>query len=356
MATCDYCDRPLVPGKAKCGYCGAPCDPMSSSGAGQAAQHSSAGSRGSSGVAPVSSQASASLPRGAPPAAPMSGSAGPPPRTADLLQSLQAGDVNGVTRGLQTMAQSGQLDLGQLARDLGVQGSRGLDLGQVAQALTQGGTQSSTVLQALGHQGGNVGELLKGAAGALKSPAGLAVGGVALAAAGLGAGYLLTRAREGGGAAGISNTIGSLLGSSSSAPSAEDGARYTQLAEMLPPPSPDQLREGSVVLARWDGNEWRPAQVGWVDGGQARVTFENGLERWCMPADLRLPPTPGQSPPSPAASAPSRGTPTGIGFTVGARVQAPTAPGQWSPAEVTDTDHIGGRIRVKYAQRFRVLA
>ncbi len=259
------------------------------------------------------------------------------------------------------MAKSGQLDVGKLASDLGVSGGgKGLDLGDIAKSLTGGGSQANNVLGALSKQGGGLSSVLKGVGGALKGHTGLAVGGAALAAGAVGAGYLFHKSRGGGsiteklgslipGGGGQGGGISSLLGGADG-PSDEEKAQYTHIAEQLQQPSPDQLKEGSLVLARWDQNEWRPGQVGWVDGGQARVTFEGGLERWCDPQDIRLPPTQGQPPaeqaPQPPTEAPAQST--GGLPTIGALVKAQSGPKEWATAKVVDTDTIGERVRVQF--------
>lgn len=349
MPTCEYCDGTIEPGASNCPHCHAPRDPS------RDALPPRAGTQ-----RPFAAPA----PAGAPPAPPGPGQAPQGPGLSGVLQSLQSGDVAGVTRGLQDLVSSGHLDAGKLSTDLGM-GGRGLDLGAVANALVSGGPQSGSVVSALARQGGGIGELLRGAAGALKSPAGLAVGGAALAVGAVGAGYLIHKARSGGGApggGGIGDTLGSLLGAPAG-PTAADRAEYTRIAEQLPPAAYAQLREGQTVLARWDVHEWRPGTVGWVDGGQARVTFEGGLERWCDPADIRLPPVPGQAaPPDQAGAAGGSSTGTDAPWSaqparaalpaIGAAVVAQAGPDEWRPATIVDTDTIGGRVRVRYENGF----
>ena len=212
------------------------------------------------------------------------------------------------------MASSGQLDVGKLASDLGVGGGRSLDLGQVASTLTGGGSQANQVVSALSRQTGGIGNLLGNALNALKSPTGLAVGGAAALAAAGGVGALLWKRSQGGEGGGISETLSnlipggseggglaSLLGGSND-PSDEEASQYRQMAEQLPQARPDQLIQGAVVLALFDQNDWRPGKLGWVDGGQARVTFENGLEKWCNPPDIRVPPSAGAPPDNAAAN------------------------------------------------------
>jgi hypothetical protein len=224
------------------------------------------------------------------------------------------------------MASSGQLDVGKLASDLGVGGGRSLDLGQVAQTLTSGGSGANQIVGALSQQGGSLTRLLGSAANALKPPAGMAVGGAALAAGAVGAGLLWKRSQGGGGGSGgsggsgssgggggITGALGSLFGGGGlgamfggSDQSSADAAQFSQIAAQLPPPHPSQLKEGTKVLARWDAQEWRAGQITWVDGGQARVTFDSGLEKWCAPEEIRVPPQPGgQSVQPPQESGPT---------------------------------------------------
>jgi hypothetical protein len=220
------------------------------------------------------------------------------------------------------------------------------------------------------------------------------VGGAALAAAGIGAGVLLARSQQGQAmGAGIKDALGKVLpgggggglGSilGGGGPSAEETAQYRQIAEQLPPARPDQLREGEMVVARWEGDEWRPGQIGWVDSGQARVTFETGFERWCRPDDLRILPQPGEAPPPTAeaavppptaaapapAAAPQPGSlwggaaPTaaprrasslwddepaaGGGFAVNEIVDVPWGPAGYLRAEVMEVAPGGSRLRVR---------
>lgn len=360
MPTCDYCNQAIEPGSKKCPYCSAPRDP---SGDVMPAAQGAGRSDASAGVAQGGSGTGS-------PAQQAAGQGGQPSQGAsteggltDIVQSLQKGDVGGVSKGLQEMASSGQLDVNKLAGDLGVN-TKGLDLGDIAKSLTSGGSQSSNVANALSKQGGGIGDLLKSAAGALKSPSGLAVGGAALAAGAVGAGYLLHKSRGGGS---ISDTIGSITGGAgdaveglgdklssfiggSSEPSDQEKAQFNHIAVQLPIATYDQLKEGQAVLAQWDRDQWRPGKIGWVDGGQARVTFDSGLERWCEPHDLRLPPQPGQplQPPQASGGAPvSEAPPTGLPA-IGATVQAQINPEQWAPAKVVDTDTIGERIRARF--------
>ena len=270
-----------------------------------------------------------------------------------MVESLQKGDVSGVTQGLQQMAQSGQLDVSKLASDLGVSGAKNVDLGAVATSLTGGGNQANTVLNALGKQGGGAGDLLKGAAGMLKSPAGLAVGGAALA----GAGYLFQKSRKGGGGGGLGDALGSvmgggkggslgaMLGGDAPAEESEDQAQLNAAAQQLPEPTPDQLKEGQAVLARWSGREWRTGRIGWVDGGQARVTFDSGFERWCDPREIRLPPTPGQ----PVGGAPQASALPSVGSTVEALVD----PERWYPGQVVEVDAATGRVMVRFENGYQ---
>jgi hypothetical protein len=260
------------------------------------------------------------------------------------------------------MAGRGQLDVGRLASDLGLREGHGLDLGQVARSLTSGGSHASRIAAALGRQGGDL-------AGLLRSPAGLALGGAALAAAGIGAGMLLSRAQQGqatagggiagalgnlmqGGTASIGDGLGALFGGSHGTPSREEGARARELAEQLPAARPEELREGQTVLARWEGDEWRTGQVGWVDGGRARVTFDNGFERWCDPADIRLPPRAGDAAtPSEHASSAGPAAPT-VG--PGEPVSAMWGPDEFRPAQALEVDSATRRVRVRYENGFEV--
>jgi hypothetical protein len=263
-----------------------------------------------------------------------------------LAHKAQSGDLGGVAADLQRMSQSGQLDVQRLAGQLGIggtQGQGGANLGEIARRLSSSGLSPQQLTQALGQQG-DLSSLVKGASQALKSPAGLAVGGVAVAAAGVGAGLLLHRARQGGTAGGLS--LGSVLGQGAGGPSTQDKEQYRQAAEQLPPARADQLVEDTIVLARWDAQEWRPGQISWVDGGQARVTFEGGLERWCDPQDIRLPPD------QASAGAAATSEPTAGPWAVGERIEAQSGPEAWHPAEITDIDKIGERARVKYENGF----
>lgn len=364
MPTCDYCDQSIEPGSSKCPHCSAPRDPSgdvmpSSQGEGR--------SNTTAGGTQAGSAAGSSAQQGAGQAGGSSQEASSEGGLSNIVQSLQSGDVGGVSKGLQEMASSGQLDVNKLATDLGVN-TKGLDLGDIAKNLTSGGSQSSNVASALSKQGGGIGDLLKSAAGALKSPSGLAVGGAALAAGAVGAGYLLHKSRGGGS---ISDTIGSITGGAgdavegigdklssliggSSGPTEQDMAQFNHIAEQLPIATYDQLKEGQAVLAQWDRDQWRPGKIGWVDGGQARVTFDSGLERWCEPRDLRLPPQPGQPvrmPPTSSAGQESVSSPTGLPA-IGATVQGQVNPEQWQPGQVVDTDTIGERIRVRFENGF----
>ena len=296
MPTCEYCDRTVEAGTTHCPYCFAPLD----QGPAQAEPARTSGGAPGPGTPPGPGPTTAPRPGG-----PGSGQGG---GLEAVVQSIHTGDAGGVARGLQQMAGSGQLDLGKLAGDLGIGGGRGLDLGQIARSLTGGGSSSSQVLGAISRQSGGLGKVLGDAAAALKTPTGLAVGVGALAAAGVGAGVLIHHARKGGGTVqgtidslkqSVSGGLGSLLGKGGTTSDAE-AAQYREIAEQLPAASASQLVEGLVVLARWDRDSWLPGRVGWVDGGRARITFENGVERWCDPGEVRLPPTaetPPQTPP-----------------------------------------------------------
>ncbi len=267
------------------------------------------------------------------------------------------------------MASSGQLDVGKLASDLGVGGGgKGLDLGEIAKSIAGGGAGASGVMAALGQQSGGLGKLLGGAGGLAAGGAALAAGAGLLAGKG-GGGNLMSSlggilggggggggnplgAILGGGGGAAENPLGAMLGGSETDAADPNAAAHSAMAQQLPAPTLEELSEGMELLARWQGDEWRTAKIGWIDGGQARVTFDSGLERWCELQELRVPqslPTAPQVAPPPMPNSPPPPPPMSSGLPpVGTRVQAEVGDNLWSPADVLELDEAGSRIRIRF--------